>query len=83
MQIPLFHRWIDGRKSEPTDGQKVLAYNWIENPEEDMLKNTHKRYGEIVICGPVVRTFQKQFVDEGLHRKVAFWQPLDELPKAT
>ena len=83
MQMPLLHRWIDGRKSEPADGQKVLAYHWIENPDEDILKNTHQKHGDIVICGPVVRTFEKQLVDEGVHRKVAFWQPIDALPEAT
>ena len=46
MQLPLFNKWIDGRRSEPEDGQQVLAYNWIENPDDEMemFKKHHIEY---------------------------------------
>lgn len=82
MQMPLFDRWIDGRKSQPADGQKVLVYNWIEDPDDElpMFKKMHISYNGIVISGPSVRTYEKKFVESGDHRKVALWQPIDELP---
>lgn len=81
MQYSLFKSWIDGRKLQPNDGQKVLAYNWIENPDDElpMLKKMHIEHGGIVISGPTVRTFEKRFVDDGSHRKIAYWQPIDTL----
>lgn len=85
MQMPLFHRWVDGRQAQPSDGQQVLAYTWIENPEDElpMFQKHHIQYDGMTISGPTVRRYEKKFVDEGTHRKVALWQPVDALPKAT
>ena len=85
MQLPLFHRWIDGRQEQPADGQEVLAYTWIEDPEDAMpiFKKLHIVYDGMTMSGPTVRTYEKQFVDDGSHRKVALWQPIDALPEAT
>lgn len=82
MQMRLFNSWIDGRTSQPEDGQKVLAYLWIENPDEQlsMFKKFDIEYDGITISGPIVTCYEKQFVDEGVHRKLALWQPIEELP---
>jgi len=81
MQMSFFSGWIDGLQQPPEDGQKVIAYTLIENPEDDMpmFKKLHIKHNGITISGPVVMTFEKEFVDSGAHRPIAYWQPVDPL----
>lgn len=83
MQMSLFNRWIDGQKSEPTDGQEIMAYYWIENPDQEMpmFKKHHIEFDGITISGPTVTRYHKKYVADGTHRKIALWQPIDALPK--
>ena len=83
-QVSLFSAWIDCRDTEPSDGQKILAYTLIENADDvmPMFKKLNFEYGERILCGPKVRVYEKQYVDDGTHRKVALWQPIDALPEA-
>lgn len=85
MQLSLISNWVDGRVAQPADGQKVLAYTWIENPDDQlpMFKALQFEYDGMTISGPTVTRYEKKFVNEGLHRKVALWQPIEPLPEAT
>jgi len=83
-QLPLFGGWVDGRQIEPPDGQQIVSYTWIKNPgPTDGLGGDLLEYDGMLLSGPIVRRYEKRFVEQGMHRPVAFWQPIEPLPEVT
>lgn len=82
-QLSLLVGWIDGRTREPGDGDKILAYTWIEDPENVVLPGRLIQYQGRMLSGPTVRTYEKRWIQDGTHRKVAYWQPIEPLPGMT
>ncbi len=81
-QGSLFSNWIDGADIEPDDKQIILAYHLIENPDTELplLSGSDLCYQGKVIFGPTVTTYNRELVNQGHIRKVAWWQPIEALP---
>lgn len=78
-QISLLQSWIDCRNQQPENGQRILAYTVIEEDGFIPSGTIVKKIDGQSIIGPTIRTYEKEYIEEGTHRPVAFWMPIDEL----
>lgn len=81
-QLQLLTSWRDYRTDPPADGEKVVCYTEILDPEDDMpmFKKHHIAWNGRTLMGPAVRRVEKKFIEDGSHRPIALWQGIEGLP---
>lgn len=78
-QLSLLQSWISYKNQQPEDGQRVLAYSVIEDGDFIPSGSIVKKIDDQSLIGPSIRTYEKEHIDEGTHRAVGYWMPIDEL----
>ena len=78
----MLNPWIRYCDIEPKDGEKVLAYIRIPDPENSLkcMRENHKWHKGKYLVGPMATTFHKEFTDKGHHNPIEYWQPIEALP---
>ncbi|MDH5394515.1 MAG: hypothetical protein OEY11_15125 [Gammaproteobacteria bacterium] len=78
-QQNLFTSWIDFNDAQPEDGQQIVEFYNVDDPNDVMSKKLCFKYGDLHLIGPIVKTFHTSDID--LFKPIAYWQPVEPLPK--
>lgn len=79
----LYNPWTDYEDFEPDDGQRVLCYTLISQKQyKSALRPLDiVIYKDCYLSGPSTRVVQKEFINDGTHNPIAYWQPIAGLPQ--